>query len=209
MSGRSLVGGVLIALVVIGAVACRAEPAPAASLLASGRPASATTSRTSQPGHSVTAHRTVTPARAVAPTGPTESATVVRVVDGDTIIARIAGQEYRVRYIGIDAPESVKPDTTPQPYGKAASRANESLVGGREVILEKDVSEVDRYGRLLRYVWVEDAGGLLLVNLDLVQQGFAYAATFPPDVKYVELFTEAQAQARLNGIGVWSGPPAR
>src|SRR6185436_19051123 len=83
-----------------------------------------------------------------APTGPTEQALVIDIVDGDTIKVQIDGEVYPLRYIGIDSPERGLP------YADEATAADEELVGGSTVFLEKDVSETDRFGRLLRYVWL-------------------------------------------------------
>lgn len=137
------------------------------------------------------------------PTGPTERATVVRVVDGDTVHVLLRGVDERLRYIGMDTPESVRPGTSVEPFALAASSANRALVDGAAVVLERDVSETDRFGRLLRYVWLERPDGWLLVNLELVRSGFAQAATFPPDVKYVALYLEAERVARRAGRGLW------
>ncbi len=142
----------------------------------------------------------------VAPTGPTERAHVVRVVDGDTIIIDRGHGNERLRYIGINAPESVRPNSPVEWMGPEASEANKRLVEGREVVLERDVSEVDQYGRLLRYVWLEDRtapSGWVFVNLELVLQGFAQVDTFPPDVKYVDLYRAAAKRARELGLGLW------
>jgi micrococcal nuclease len=129
---------------------------------------------------------------------------VTRVTDGDTIRVTIQDTEYRVRYIGIDTPESVAPGQSVEPYAIAASEANERLVGGRDVILEQDVSETDRFGRLLRYVWLRENGTWTMVNLALVEQGFAQVATYPPDVKYVDRFLAAEREAREEERGLWS-----
>jgi endonuclease YncB( thermonuclease family) len=145
------------------------------------------------------------PGTALAPAGATERARVVRVVDGDTIIVDRGQGNERLRYIGIDAPESVKPDTPVEFMGREASHANESLVAGREVVLERDVSETDRFGRLLRYVWLRGDAGWTFVNLELVRRGFANAATFPPDVRWRDTFREAESAARDAGLGLW-GP---
>jgi micrococcal nuclease len=131
-------------------------------------------------------------------------AQVVRVVDGDTIHVQIAGREYTVRYIGIDTPETVAPGRPVECYGPEASRRNRELVQGRQVMLEKDVSETDRFGRLLRYVWVDGQ----MVNALMVAEGYASAATFPPDVKYAELFVRLEAEARANNRGLWGACPA-
>lgn len=118
------------------------------------------------------------------------------VVDGDTIT--IEGNK-KIRYIGIDTPEIKDPNKTVECFGKEASSQNKTLVLGKEIKLEKDVSEVDRYGRLLRYVWVND----IFVNDYLVRQGYAHVATFPPDVKYSHQFLEAEKEARENKRGLW------
>jgi len=128
-------------------------------------------------------------------------ATVTRVVDGDTIRVDIAGKNYRLRYIGIDTPETVDPRRPVGCFGKEASERNRQLVEGRTVGLEKDVSETDSFGRLLRYVWVED----LMVNGALVAGGYALASTYPPDVRYSGLFASLQGQAREGQRGLW-GP---
>ncbi len=100
-------------------------------------------------------------------------AKVIRVIDGDTI--KIEGDKV-IRYIGIDTPETVHPSKPVQCYGKEASDKNKELVEGKEVKLEKDVSETDKYGRLLRYIWLGD----MLVNEYLVREGYAQSSTYPP-----------------------------
>lgn len=151
------------------------------------------------------------PLLGVAPLGPVERAVVLRVVDGDTIeVDRGKGPE-RVRYIGVDTPETVDPSRPVEWMGPEAKAANAALVEGRPVVLERDVSETDRYGRLLRYVWLEDRSspsGWLLVNLALVAAGYAQVATYPPDVRYVDLFLAAQAEARDARRGLWGAMPA-
>ena len=84
-------------------------------------------------------------------------AVVVNVVDGDTIDVSIKDQTFRIRYIGIDTPETVHPTKPEEPYGREASARNKELVAGKTVQLEKDVSETDRFGRLLRYVWLDES----------------------------------------------------
>lgn len=127
------------------------------------------------------------------------AAQVVKVVDGDTITVRLNGQELRVRYILVDTPETKHPSRPVEPFGPEAAAANEELVGGKTVFLEKDVSETDQHGRLLRYVYVDD----LMVNEELLRQGLARVSTFPPDVKYVDRFLEVQAEAQAAGVGIW------
>lgn len=130
--------------------------------------------------------------------------TVVYIVDGDTIDVDVDGTVQRVRYIGMDTPETKHPDMAVECFGPEASAKNEELVAGKTVYLEKDVSETDRYGRLLRYVWIGHPGALVMVNEELVRQGYASVATFPPDVKYQARFLAAQEDARSNGRGLWS-----
>jgi micrococcal nuclease len=147
-----------------------------------------------------------TPAFGLAPTGPVEGATVASVTDGDTIRVILNGQNVPVRYIGIDTPET---QNGVEPIGREASEANSRLVAGGDVWLETDVSETDRYGRLLRNVWVETDTGWLFVNLELVRLGLATVVTFPPDVKYHDaLLLPAQREAREAGLGIWGLPVA-
>lgn len=149
---------------------------------------------------SVTSRRADTPTPAFERT----QAQVVRVIDGDTIKVSIDGQVYTVRYIGIDTPETVHPDEPVEWMGPEASAANEELVGGRTVYLEKDVSETDQYGRLLRYVYLADG---TFVNAELVRMGYAQVSTFPPDVRYQDLFLELQREAREAERGLWGPAP--
>jgi len=137
------------------------------------------------------------------PIGPTESARVVRVVDGDTIVVRLGGHDQRLRYVGMDTPETVKPGSPVEWMGPEANRANTALVEGQTVVLEKDVSETDEYGRLLRYVWLVVGDRWTLVNLELVRQGYAQVETDPPDVRYADRFVAAQRAAREAGLGLW------
>ncbi|MCC7089801.1 MAG: thermonuclease family protein [Chloroflexi bacterium] len=126
---------------------------------------------------------------------------VVRVVDGDTIRVLRDGAEERVRYIGVDTPELAHPTHGVEPFGPEAAAYNEELVDGRSLCLETDVSDRDRFGRLLRYAWLEDG---TMVNELLVAAGMARVATFPPDVKYTEsLLLPAQQAAAEAGRGLW------
>ena len=131
-----------------------------------------------------------------------------RVVDGDTVIVREGSGTERLRYIGMDTPETVKPGTPIEWMGPEASAANKALVDGRTVVLEKDVSERDRYGRLLRDVWLRDGDRWVLVGLQLVLDGYAQVTTFPPDVKYVDALLAAQRYAMAQSKGLWRPTPA-
>ena len=132
---------------------------------------------------------------------------VIRVIDGDTIeISAIGGPAsggeggQRVRYIGIDTPETVDPRETVQCFGQEAASKNKELVEGKNVTLEKDVSETDKYGRLLRYVYIEG----VMVNDLLVRQGYATSSSYPPDIKYQNQLLQAQQEAEQNKLGLWS-----
>jgi len=119
----------------------------------------------------------------------------IRVIDGDTIeVKDEVGTKYRVRYIGIDTPE------TTEDYGDIATEKNKELVEGKLVKLEKDVSSTDKYGRILAYVYVGD----IFINAYLVQEGYAQISTYPPDVKYADYFLELQQEARDSSKGLWS-----
>jgi micrococcal nuclease len=131
------------------------------------------------------------------PYPPGDSATVVGVIDGDTIDVDIGGTVYRVRYIGMDTPEQG------MPYFDEATQANANLVAGQTVILVKDVSETDQFGRLLRYVYLTNG---TMVNAELVRQGYAQVATYPPDVRHQDLFSQLQETARNSGAGLWGVP---
>lgn len=118
----------------------------------------------------------------------------------------VGGVEERVRYIGIDTPElNASSPATPGPYAEAATEANARLLANARLVLEKDVSKRDQYGRLLRDVWVERDGAWTFVNLALVAEGYAQVSTYPPDVKYVDALLAAQRAAREDERGLWSG----
>jgi micrococcal nuclease len=130
-------------------------------------------------------------------------ARVERVVDGDTAMMVIGGDEVRVRFIGIDTPESVAPDQPVECYAEQASAYTTSRLEGRTVRLEFDIERIDQYGRTLAYVWIGDE----LFNETLVAQGYALVTTYPPDVKYVDRFVAAQRAAREAGRGLWGACP--
>jgi micrococcal nuclease len=133
-----------------------------------------------------------------ADSGQAESGRVTHVVDGDTI--RIG--EERIRLIGVDTPETRKPGTPVQCFGKKATAFTKRLVEGRAVKLELDVERRDRYGRLLAYVRRRSDG--LFLNAELVSQGYAQVLTVPPNVRYAERFLTLQRRARERGLGLWS-----
>ena len=182
----------------VGEATATAEPTVQPTQRPTSRP-------TAKPTPRPTSTPEPTPVVGSEPTGPTEVGKVVSVTDGDTIRVEIDGVEYPVRYIGVSTPETYN---TVEWLGPEAAAANAELVQGRQVVLEKDVSETDRFDRLLRHVWVEDGTGWLLVNLELVRLGFAEVTSFPPDVKYIdELYLAAQRDARDDGLGLWGAQP--
>jgi micrococcal nuclease len=120
-----------------------------------------------------------------------EEAFVKKVIDGDTIII---DDDRKVRYIGIDSPEE------DQCYFAQATKKNIELVEGKKVFLVKDIRETDDYGRLLRYVYVDD----VFVNLELVKGGYAKLMLIPPDTSLKLELSEAQDEAYHNNLGLWS-----
>lgn len=124
-------------------------------------------------------------------TGVGETAHVAFVVDGDTLEL---ADGRRVRYVGINTPER------DQPLAEEATAFNRSLVEGEDVWLETDVQEIDQYGRLLAYIWVDET----FANLELVREGYANAYTVPPNLRYAEAFVQAEREAREAGRGLWT-----
>jgi len=137
------------------------------------------------------------PSATAAPTGVAEGEIVVvkRVIDGDTLEL---SDGRRLRYIGINAPE-VSSENGKTCFSREATEKNKMLVEGKIIRMAKDISDMDKYGRLLRYVWSGD----IFVNETLVRDGYAHASTFPPDVLYKDVFLAAEKQARAEMIGLW------
>jgi micrococcal nuclease len=136
--------------------------------------------------------------------GPVEArAFVVRAVDGDTIEVRIGERLEDVRYIGVDTPETVKPDTPVQCFGPRASSFNHHLVEHHWVQLVFGVERRDVYGRLLAYVHL----GRLFVNASLVRRGLARSLTIPPNDRFAPLFRRLELHAARVGRGLWGACP--
>ncbi len=125
---------------------------------------------------------------------------VRNVIDGDTIQLE---DGTVVRYIGIDAPES-EASWREGNFGNAAFKANQALVEGQTISLEYDVEFSDPRGRELAYVYVEKGGKRVMVNEELVRQGVAWVAVFPPNVRHVRRLFESQEQAYRDGVGIWT-----
>ena len=141
-----------------------------------------------------------------APTTPSAlgpNATMLRVVDGDTIDVTIAGHRERVRLIGIDTPETKKPNTPVQCYGpEATSFAKSLLAQDTPLHLERDVVARDDFGRMLAYVYL--AGDGTFINMKIIRNGFARPLTIQPNAAHADEFVEAARLAQADNIGLWA-----
>jgi micrococcal nuclease len=126
--------------------------------------------------------------------------TVVRVIDGDTIIVNFNGRKERVRLIGINTPEINQPGKAGEPYGRKAADFMQRLLRGKRVKLVFDIGTRDKYGRLLAYVYLSEG---TFVNAKLVSEGYAQVMTVPPNVRYADEFVKLQRKAREAGRGLW------
>jgi micrococcal nuclease len=147
-----------------------------------------------------------------------ETARVTRIIDGDTIEVVITGrsegpgagqagvgEHHDVRLLGIDTPESVAPNTAVECYGREASAALAALLEDEDVVLVDDVENTDHYDRLLRYVYL----GHEMANSRLVANGYAFAYTYPPNIRHSELLVALQRQARRDERGLWAPDTCR
>ena len=147
--------------------------------------------------------------------GATESSTTVTrgaveanaivdyVIDGDTIDAIINGREERVRLIGIDTPETKKPNSPIECFGPEATAFTESLLPvGTPIRIERDTVNRDDFGRLLGYVYRAEDG--IFVNYETIRQGFATPLSIEPNTTYIELFVDAARSAESDDVGLWS-----
>jgi micrococcal nuclease len=147
---------------------------------------------------------------AVPPTAGDGLATVIDVVDGDTIDVEIGGRTERIRLIGIDTPETRKPDAPIECYGPEASAFTAALLPvGTEIRIERDVVGRDDYGRLLGYVHrlgggSADDGTELFVNMEIVEQGFARPLTIEPNSVFAREFAAAARRAERSDLGLWA-----
>lgn len=184
----------LVVLGIVGGSATPEEPAPkTVAAVSTATAAVATTTVTAPAG----APSTPTP---TAPAAAALEASVVDVVDGDTLDVRLDGKTQRIRLILVDTPEVFG---GVQCFGREASDYTKKLLpAGTALRLERDVSNTDRFDRLLRYAYLADGR---MVNELLVRDGFARVATFPPDVKYVDRLRSVEREAREAGRGLWSG----
>lgn len=126
---------------------------------------------------------------------------VSKVIDGDTFWVNNGSEKFKVRFIGIDAPETRNSrGKLKGPYAKEAKEYVQQLTENKWVKLELDVQKKDRYQRLLAYIYLLDGSFL---NADLVKGGFATVATYPPNVKHTNLFVKLQHEAREENRGLW------
>lgn len=128
---------------------------------------------------------------------------VSKISDGDTFyVITEKSEKFKIRLIGIDAPESrnVGVKVRKEYFGKEAKIFAANLLKDRKVKLIFDVQKTDRYGRVLAYAYLENG---IFLNQYLVEKGFAVVSTFPPNVKFVEVFTKAEKSARNKKLGLW------
>lgn len=156
-------------------------------------------------GDSIEALATITPS--ITPSGDLPNKTlyrVLKVVDGDTIDVLIDGKTERLRLIGINTPETVDPRREVECFGKEASNKAKEILDNQFVVLENDTtqSERDKYGRLLRYVFLPDGTNFILF---MIEEGYAYEYTYDGSYKYQKEFKLAQEYAKNNQKGLWSG----
>lgn len=213
-SGALVAGAVGVGVAHVSLVPPAVRATPAASASPAPSTAASARSTAAQAATATTAIAAPTAARASASASPAATATpfpsgrqqarVLAVIDGDTIRVELDGRTVTIRYIGVDTPETVAPGQAVQAYGPEATEANRRLVEGRTVLLEKDLSETDSFGRLLRYVYTESFTGTTMVNAELVRLGYARVATYPPDVRYQSLFLELERDARASARGLWA-----
>lgn len=130
-----------------------------------------------------------------------DSVMLSKCTDGDTAHFMIDGKDKTVRFLAIDTPETVKPNTPVQPYGKEASNRTCSLLKQADTIrLEYESEKTDKYGRLLAWVFVDDQ----LLQLDLIENGYAKVAYIYGDYKYTDILQQAESKAKKNKVGLWS-----
>ncbi|HKM33084.1 MAG TPA: thermonuclease family protein [Oscillospiraceae bacterium] len=130
-------------------------------------------------------------------------ATVINVIDGDTLDVLLGSETCRVRLIGINTPESVDLDKPVEYYGIESAEFTRNLLNNQDIYLEFDEQLVDKYQRALAYVYFND----IFVNELLVKNGYATVATYPPNVRYEKLFTQAEQYARDNCLGMFKSTP--
>jgi len=135
------------------------------------------------------------------------AATVTDVVDGDTIDVRVDGRDERIRLIGIDTPETMKPDTPVECFGPEASAFTTAMLpAGTTVRIERDIVGRDDYGRILGYVFIPGAatGREVFVNDEIIRQGYAEPLSIGPNTAYAARFVESARAAEAEDLGLWA-----
>lgn len=142
-----------------------------------------------------------------------ETGRVIRVVDGDTAVIRVKNQDQKVRFIGMDTPEYNPSRNISEPWDKEATEFTKNLLENKIVYLEKDASDTDKYGRWLRYIWLNPPENpnhpsyeeikKQMVNGILVRDGYARAKEYKPDVKYTSVMRDIEQEAKIEKIGLW------
>ena len=146
---------------------------------------------------------TSTTTTAPAPGELEANAIIDDVIDGDTVDVIITGREERVRLIGIDTPETKKPNSPIECFGPEATAFTQELLPiGTPVYIERDVVNRDDFGRLLGYVYRADDG--IFVNYEIMRQGFAQPLSIPPNDTFAELFADAARAAEADDAGLWA-----
>ena len=136
--------------------------------------------------------------------------TVKRVIDGDTAVIVVGNEERRVRFLGVDTPETVHPNKPAQFYGKEASNFTKSSLTGKRVWLEYDSNPTDRYNRHLAYIWTAKPGNINestirrdMFNARLLLDGYAKVMIIKPNKRYADIFTKFQDEAKNSRKGLW------
>lgn len=142
-----------------------------------------------------------------------QKAKVTKIVDGDTIYADIDGLSEKIRLVGINTPEIDVEDLGDEYFGRDATIFSTKILKDKKIYLEKDKSDRDKHGRLLRFVWLEKPADPanptdeeikeLLVNALLVEGGYAYANVYPPDDRYSDILKNLEKEAKQNKLGIW------
>jgi micrococcal nuclease len=201
-SRRSRAPALLLLLLLLGGAVAWGIPEGTSPAWDRARASAGRAAETARTAAAEAADRALSPATGeAAPGAPAAGGdlrTVVRTVDGDTVV--LDGNE-KVRLIGINTPESVDPRRPVQPFGKEAAAFTRRLLEGRRVRVERDVEPRDRYGRSLAYLHLEDGTH---VNLLLVEEGYASAYRYPPNVRYADAFRAAERRAREGRKGLWA-----
>ena len=131
-----------------------------------------------------------------------EEVYVTKVIDGDTFVYRKNGKNIKVRLIGVNTPELHHPFKGEEYFGKEAKEFTKNKIYNKKVYLEKDEEDLDKYGRELRYVWIDDK----MLNDGLLREGFAETMTIKPNNKYEQNFKESLKKAKIERKGMWKSP---